>query len=627
MSWRCKGVSRASREPARARPAPTRERGAAHAPDRLVVGEVRDAKPSICPRAEHGRARRRNHPRQLRRRRAPPTRGAAVAGRPQHRRGLRGARDRDRRRPRRALPTQRRRTSPRRRDRRDDRPRRRPGVETRSIYRAGRGAERARVASPTSSGAPCSRPACCSPPRRGCGLRVRRPPGPTRRRPPRRLLQEAGFAHALGATRGDRRRSRGGLRLGGVAGDGPPRRCARRRCSRRGSVRGSRRRHGGCAAAALWSDVCDLLVSAVRAGMSLPDAVAALAVSGPPALRGAFSRFAADMAASGHFDSSALRLKATLADPVADRIIETLRMARHVGGTELTSVLRALSSSVRADATLRAEVEARQSWVRGAAVVGVVAPWIVLGLLAIRPEGAATYSHSRGRRRRARRGGRVCARVSAHDPAGAPARTAAVVRMSPVTVAAARSSPRRRLRRGGAPHRAAHSAVGRAEPQPPHRRRTCATWPTRWGSRPCIPSPHGKGGARRATEWPEGGAAAPTATRWRAAAAAAGLAPGDVVGFRAAQLGWAVAGLALGGVLAVVLTLSGRGGLVAAAAAAAPWAVAAIVICEQRLATRARRPSRESTTNCRPCWSSSRCASPPVRASPTPWRRRRRSIR
>lgn len=147
---------------------------------------------------------------------------------------------------------------------------------------------------------------------------------------------------------------------------------------------------------ALWSDVCDLLVSAVRAGLSLPDAVSALSISGPPALRPAFSRFAEDMAASGHFDSSSLRLKATLADPVADRIVETLRMARHVGGTELTTVLRSLSASVRADATLRAEVEARQSWVRGAAVVGVVAPWIVLALLALRPEGAAAYATGAG---------------------------------------------------------------------------------------------------------------------------------------------------------------------------------------------------------------------------------------
>jgi len=146
----------------------------------------------------------------------------------------------------------------------------------------------------------------------------------------------------------------------------------------------------------LWPDVCDLLVASVRSGMSLPDAVSALGEVGPPPLRPAFAAFASDVSASGHFDSSSLRLKARLADPVADRIIEALRMARQVGGTELTSVLRALSASVRAEAALRAEIEARQSWIRGAAVLGVVAPWVILGLLALRPEGATAYSSPEG---------------------------------------------------------------------------------------------------------------------------------------------------------------------------------------------------------------------------------------
>jgi tight adherence protein B len=158
--------------------------------------------------------------------------------------------------------------------------------------------------------------------------------------------------------------------------------------ARRTRLRRSRR--------ALWPDVCDLLIASVRAGMSLPDAVSSLATSAPPSLRPAFAVFASDVAASGHFDSSVARLKAVLADPVADRIIETLRMARQVGGTELTSVLRALATSVRAEANLRAEVEARQSWIRGAAVLGVVAPWVVLVLLALRPEGARAYSTPEG---------------------------------------------------------------------------------------------------------------------------------------------------------------------------------------------------------------------------------------
>lgn len=146
----------------------------------------------------------------------------------------------------------------------------------------------------------------------------------------------------------------------------------------------------------LWPDVCDLLIASIRVGLSLPDAVASLAESAPSMVRPAFQVFARDLRATGRFESSVERLKTTLADPIADRIIETLKMAREVGGTELTGVLRALSSSVRADATLRGEVEARQTWIRGAAVLGVVAPWIILGLLALRPEGAQAYASGEG---------------------------------------------------------------------------------------------------------------------------------------------------------------------------------------------------------------------------------------
>lgn len=146
----------------------------------------------------------------------------------------------------------------------------------------------------------------------------------------------------------------------------------------------------------LWPDVCDLLVAAIRVGLSLPDAVAGLAESAPQAVRPAFVVFARDLHSTGRFETSLDRLKTALADPIADRIIETLRMARQVGGTELTGVLRALSSSVRADAALRGEVEARQSWIRGAAVLGAVAPWVILGLLVMRPEGRDAYASAEG---------------------------------------------------------------------------------------------------------------------------------------------------------------------------------------------------------------------------------------
>jgi tight adherence protein B len=146
----------------------------------------------------------------------------------------------------------------------------------------------------------------------------------------------------------------------------------------------------------VWPDVVDHLVSAVRSGLALPDSVSSLARVGPAATRAAFAEFERDYRATGSFARCIDRLKSSLADPVADRILETLRMAREVGGTELTVVLRGLASNLREEAAIRNEVEARQSWVVNAARLGVAAPWIVLVLLSTRPEAAKAYNTSSG---------------------------------------------------------------------------------------------------------------------------------------------------------------------------------------------------------------------------------------
>ncbi|MEI5583258.1 MULTISPECIES: type II secretion system F family protein [unclassified Agromyces] len=147
---------------------------------------------------------------------------------------------------------------------------------------------------------------------------------------------------------------------------------------------------------AIWPDVVDHLVSSVRAGMSLPDSIGALADLGPATTRPAFASFDDAFRRTGDFGSAVDELKARLADPTADRILETLRMAREVGGTDLTAVLRGLATYLREDATLRAEVSARQSWIRNAARLGVAAPWLLLVVLASRPETLSAYDSAAG---------------------------------------------------------------------------------------------------------------------------------------------------------------------------------------------------------------------------------------
>ena len=162
------------------------------------------------------------------------------------------------------------------------------------------------------------------------------------------------------------------------------------------TVIGQRARSRRRATRVVWPDVVDQLVSAVRSGLALPDAVVTLSRVGPPTTRAAFATFQSDYHSTGNFGLGLDQLKKRLADPVADRIIETLRMSREVGGTEITTVLRNLSAYLRQEAAIRSEVEARQSWVHNAAKLGVAAPWVVLLLLSTRPEAAAAYNSVAG---------------------------------------------------------------------------------------------------------------------------------------------------------------------------------------------------------------------------------------
>jgi tight adherence protein B len=147
----------------------------------------------------------------------------------------------------------------------------------------------------------------------------------------------------------------------------------------------------------VWPEVVDNLASAVRAGMALPEAVSALEVRGPEPLRPAFGRFAADYRATGRFSDCLGRLKSDLADPVGDRVCESLRLARDVGGTDLGRLLRTLSTFLREDARTRAELETRQDWTVNAARLAVAAPWIVLLLLATQSTTLAAFDRPAGR--------------------------------------------------------------------------------------------------------------------------------------------------------------------------------------------------------------------------------------
>lgn len=146
----------------------------------------------------------------------------------------------------------------------------------------------------------------------------------------------------------------------------------------------------------LWPDAVDHARSAIRAGLTLPEALIQLGESGPQGLREPFQQFARDYRSGARFVDALERLKTRMSDPVADRLVVSLRLTRDVGGADIGQLLQTLSEFLRQDARTRAELEARQSWTVNAARLAVCAPWIVLLLLGTQPSAVAAYQSAAG---------------------------------------------------------------------------------------------------------------------------------------------------------------------------------------------------------------------------------------
>lgn len=146
----------------------------------------------------------------------------------------------------------------------------------------------------------------------------------------------------------------------------------------------------------VWPDVADHLRSAVRSGLSLPEALRSLSTAGPEPLREQFAEFARQWQAGVPLDDALQDLKDRLADPVGDRIVMALQVTRELGGSDLGRLLGTLSEVLRENSRTRSELEARQSWTVNGAKLAVVAPWVVVLLLSMQPEAAQSYRGASG---------------------------------------------------------------------------------------------------------------------------------------------------------------------------------------------------------------------------------------
>lgn len=153
----------------------------------------------------------------------------------------------------------------------------------------------------------------------------------------------------------------------------------------------ARSARAGSVAREQWPDFLALVRSRIGSGSPLPDAVRTAARS----LGGPF--LALDQAWGGSFLDELDAARARWSDPVADRVLVTIRIAAKTGGAHVDSALSALATSLSGEMQIRAAHDAALTQQRLTAGVALVSPWIILVLsLATNPQASAAYANSTG---------------------------------------------------------------------------------------------------------------------------------------------------------------------------------------------------------------------------------------
>jgi tight adherence protein B len=145
-----------------------------------------------------------------------------------------------------------------------------------------------------------------------------------------------------------------------------------------------------------WPEVIESVLSGATSGVSLSQSFEELADSGPMIISEKFESFRENLGFGMGFSQSLLRLKADISDINGDRLVELALLSSEVGGEGFIQALRRQSLLVREEVSLNGEIASRQGWITGTAKIAIFTPWLIVAMLATRPENSSAYESPEG---------------------------------------------------------------------------------------------------------------------------------------------------------------------------------------------------------------------------------------
>jgi tight adherence protein B len=145
-----------------------------------------------------------------------------------------------------------------------------------------------------------------------------------------------------------------------------------------------------------WPIVIESLDSAAQSGLGLYESLRDLAESKHLLVAGDIARLCTACDSGVPLDVALVELKDRFGLASSDLTIESLRLVNDAGGGGYQQALQLQVKSIRERSRLFEQVIAKQGWVVGTAKVAVAAPWIIVTLLATRPENLHAYNSAAG---------------------------------------------------------------------------------------------------------------------------------------------------------------------------------------------------------------------------------------
>jgi tight adherence protein B len=146
-----------------------------------------------------------------------------------------------------------------------------------------------------------------------------------------------------------------------------------------------------------WPEAIENIVSALQAGQSIAEALGELTLHGPIQLRPIFRRIQNRISDGITLEESILIELKVLENAVADQTLISLLIAKEYGGRDVTTTLRLLAAFLREQDEAIEEIETRFGWVKNSALLGTIAPWLLLGLLSTQRNTILAYATPAGR--------------------------------------------------------------------------------------------------------------------------------------------------------------------------------------------------------------------------------------